>query len=180
MKKQIFEQERDELKLDMKKNIGVLSMCNQYTFIDCTDNGEDYNNCQNCGKLIRYTVHLIDNLKNHYFVGTECAKTLSEANINNSYSMIEQIKELKKCSEVKRILQNKHNIWGHDESFYIVGVLGTTAKKIYINPVFDIFTGNRLTFVDNLILELKDKCKNWNNWCMNDVFVYYDNLKTAQ
>ena len=163
----------------MKKNIGVLSMNNQYTFIGCTDNGEDYSACENCGKLIRYVVHLIDKTGKSYYVGTECAKTLAEANISNAYSMGEQIKELKKCAEVKKLITGTHQIWGYAENFCIVGIIGKQVKKIKISPVYDLFGENRLQFVDTLILELTSICKIWNDWCYNDVFKYYDQCKDS-
>lgn len=166
----------------MKKNIGCLSMNDIYNFIDITDLGEmNYNICENCGRAIRYMVHLKDSQNKSYYVGTECAKTLSEANINHSYSMNEQIKHLKTCSTVTALLKDeKTKIWGNKDYFIIIGKTGKNPIKLQLKPVFDIFLQKNYSFIDVLISEV-DKRSNVirTGYCLAYCFDFYDSLKDS-
>ena len=163
----------------MKVNKGRLSMNNEYKFIGITDKGEmDGTTCDNCGHLIRYICELIDVNNKHYFVGTECVKTLTEAKISNVYSMNEQIKEFKKVAEAQRLIESGAKVWQSGEYFYIVGKLGKAVKKVEIRPVFDMFEGFSYSFVDSFLLELKSLpgvIKH--DWCFNDIFKHISSLK---
>lgn len=160
----------------MKKNKGRLSMNNSYEFIEMSDLGEIAGVCYNCGSPIRYSCHLMDKQGEHYHVGTECAKTLAEASISNSYSMMETMREHKKIAEAYRMVeQNNHvKIFSGKDSVVIVGILGKTPKKIGIEPVFDMFTSNEYPFVRKFIDTYKDGNR---NWCYAEVYNYLDSLK---
>jgi hypothetical protein len=168
----------------MKKNIGCLPMNNEYTFISVTDMGEDnFSSCVNCGRPIRYVVELQDAANKKYFVGTECAKTLSHAKINNEYSMNEQINAFKKIATARNLI-NKSNgtlkLWGYNDKSVvcIVGKSGKNPKKIYIEPIFDPFTGAKYQFIDSFLQETyKNHSVITEDYCMNDVFEYFDSLK---
>jgi hypothetical protein len=60
-----------------------LKFTNRYTYISLKrgsiEDGEA-TICDNCGKLITNIVHVIQNdTKKHYYIGTDCSDTLSEA-----------------------------------------------------------------------------------------------------
>lgn len=143
----------------MKKNIGILSMNNTYDFIGITDMGENnYSTCNNCGRPIRYVCELKDSEQKKYYVGTECAKTLSEAKINNTFSMNEQIKSFKKVAEARNLIEKAENckFWGNasEDSILIIGKSGKKAKKIFIEETYDPFTGKNYQFITSFLKEI--------------------------
>lgn len=170
--------------MTIKKNIGVLTMNNNYKFIGIVDMGEaNFDICNNCGRPIRYSCELIDQNNKHYFVGTECVKTLAGAKISNEHSMQEQIKEFKKIAEARLLLEKSDNIkiWAYNpekyKEFFIVGSYGKQVKKISIKPVFDLFEQKSLSFVDSFIDETyKRKDIIITDWCFNDIFTYHRTL----
>lgn len=172
----------------MKKNKGILNMCEKYTFEGIKDLGEiSIISCDNCGAFLRYVATIRDSKNKVYHVGTECAKTLSEANINNSYSMDLAFKEFKKVAEARLFLEKGENIliYGYEkkkDKIVIAGKKGKAIKKICIEPVFDNFKGEQLEFIDNFIQE---SYKNYSDsiiydWCYAYVFNHLDNLKDGR
>jgi len=168
----------------MKKNIGRLPMNNEYTFISVTDMGEEnFSNCVNCGRLIRYVVELKDQQNKKYFVGTECAKTLANAKICNEYSMNEQINAFKKIATARNLIKKSNGtlkLWGYNDGsvLMIVGKSGKAPKKMYIEPIFDLFTGEKYQFIDSFLKEIyKNHSVITEDYCMMDIFDYFDSLK---
>ena len=160
----------------MKKNKGKLSMNNKYLFVNITDLGEQSGVCYNCGSPIRYSVHLVDTNNEHYYVGTECSKTLAEASISNSYSMQETIKEHMKVAKAIRIIeQNKCvKLYSGKDRIIVVGMLGKTPHKITIEKLFNPFTEEPMQFTHDFVDKYSD---NNRDWCMAYVFDYFDELK---
>jgi hypothetical protein len=167
----------------MKKNVGTLPMNAEYKCIGITDMGEDnYSTCNNCGRPIRYVCELINQENKRYFVGTECVKTLTKANISNEYSMYEQIKAFKKIAEARNLIEKSDNckFWGLEDKseIVVVGRSGKQPKKLFIEPIYDPFEDKTYDFVDMFINEVYTKqnvtCR---NWCYNDIYTYHDSLK---
>ena len=168
----------------MKTNKGSLSMNNEYTFMGINDLGEmNYEVCQNCGRNIRYVCELKDSTNKKYYVGTECAKTLQQAKISNSYSMLEEIAEFKKLASIKSLIQNGTDvkIWAYSQNvmeLIIVGKQGNTPKKMTLSRHYDLFKGEPYKFLDDYILELYKKPEIiQTDWCMAHVFNYFNSLK---
>ena len=157
-----------------------LPLNNKYTFIEITDQGEgNYQICDNCGAFIRYVAHIKDINDKHYFVGTECVQTLQKAQISNEYSMNEQIRAFKKLSQAKNLIETniKLKTWASSKYIILVG-LNKNLKpvKLAIEKLFDPFLGTSYAFIDSFIEEMTPKSIT-DDWCYNDIFVYFDQLK---
>lgn len=166
----------------MKKNKGRLSMSEKYTFIDITDVGENFSVCENCGAIIRYVVHLRTSTNKNVYVGTECSKTLQEAQITNEYSMNENIKAFKKVATAKNLIEKgtKVRVAHYTNDCIIVGLNSNgKATKIYLEKTFNPFDGGDIKclseFIDS-IKHLKDK----NFTCLGSPIWYYEFLKTGK
>lgn len=172
----------------MKTNKGILKMCEKYTFHGITDLGEIGNSiCDNCGTPLRYIATIKGSTGEVYHVGTECAKTLSHANIDNIYSMELAFKEFKKIAEARLFLEKGENIliYGYKQrkdKIVIAGKKGKSIKKICIEPVFDMFKNEQLEFIDSFINETYKRYSESiiYDWCYAFVFNHLDNLKDGR
>lgn len=179
-----------------KKNKGVLSMNENYTFIEMADAGEISTTCFNCGTPIRYVVTLKDSKGALYLVGTECTKTLTEGSISNAYSMEEHIKVMKKIATARNLIENGSNVtvwYGKNKTYcFIVGSnKNGKAVKICLEKTYDPFiamqnnTDGEIVILSKFIEEIiKSKfvhpdCET-GDWCMNCVFKHYDKLKAIE
>lgn len=170
----------------MKKNIGKLSMCEKYTFIEITDLGEQSGLCccDNCGSPLRYVVTLETSGKKIAHVGTECSKTLQEANITNEYSYNLHIKEFKKIATIRNFINKSEEIkfFGgtRQRNIVVAGKAGKAVKYFVIEPIYDMFIDSELEFINLFIKELyesKSEIIELYTWCYNDVFKYINQLK---
>ena len=168
----------------MKTNLGILSMNEKYTIIDITDAGEETMcSCDNCGRRIRYIVTLKDSNGKSYIVGTECAKTLSDANISGFYSMLEHESLLKKVATAKNLIKNGSKVKIFlSSSLKYAFIVGLSAKgkptKVLIEKTFDPFLGIELIFVSNFLKELEPiKCDDYE--CLGSPYWYFDELKKS-
>ena len=157
-----------------------LPLNNKYDFIEITDSGEgNFNTCDNCGNIIRYIAHIKDSNNKHYFVGTECVKTLQEANISNEFSMLEQIRAFKKVASANNLLSNNDSLKiFHSESFAVLVGYNKNKKpvKMAIERQYDPFKECYYSFVDSFLNQIKNIAIT-DDWCFNDIFNYHDKLK---
>jgi hypothetical protein len=169
------------MKTIIKRNLPINE---KYDFLGITDMGEgNFNTCNNCGKLIRYVAELRSSNNKKYYVGTECAKTLSQCQINNEFSMLEQFNAMKKVATATNLIQNGSNIkiWGFDDksTVYIAGLNSKdTVKKITIEKQFDPLLGSEYEFINTFL----DSVFNDHNviikdWCFYDIEQYLKTLK---
>lgn len=157
-------------------------MSEKYTFIDIADLGEIVSVCDNCGALIRYVVHLQTPENKNVYVGTECSKTLQEAQITNEYSMSENIKAFKKVATAKNLIEKgtKVRVAHYAGECVIIGLNSNgKAAKVSLEKTFDSFQGEYIKclseFIDS-IKHLKDK----NFPCLGSPIWYYEFLKTGK
>lgn len=165
----------------MKTNKGVLSMNEKYTFIQITDLGETSACCDNCGASIRYVVELLSSNGKKYHVGTECSKTLQEANISNVYSMNEQLKAFKKVSQAKNLIENgsKVRIAVYIDSCIVVGLnKNGTATKVIIEKCYDPFLATEIQCATDFIESVRP-LKDNKFTCLGSPHWYFDHLKTG-
>lgn len=157
-----------------------LSHNNEYTFIELSDLGQDnYQCCDNCGTPIRYVAEIKDSNGKKHFVGTECVQTLSKCKINNEYSLTEQIKAFKKVAAAKNLIKCNDNlkVYSMSDTAIIVGYnKNKKPVKIYIERTFDIFLQKYYSFIDSFLTEIEDIAIS-NNWCFNDIFKHFNDLK---
>lgn len=171
----------------MKKTIikRNLPLNENYDFLGITDMGEmNYSVCANCGRPIRYIAELKNSKGVVSYVGTECVKTLIECKINNSFSMMDQINAMKKIATATNLINKGTDIkiWGYDDktALYIVGKNSKgTVKKIFIEPLFDVFLQKSYSFIDALINDVFDNhTPILKEWCFYDIEKYMKSLKS--
>lgn len=177
----------------MKTNKGVLKMNDIYEFIDITDLGEINGTCcDNCGSLLRNVCHIKSTVLNKgvsYFVGTECVKTLMDANISNEYEMMESIKEHKKIASAKNLVKKSIDnktlmIFKSSNRLYLTGKPNKKPVKIELSesyifgklfkPTSD-YMEQLKKLPDNYFHVSNDKKHGKYSFCFNDI---YERLKT--
>lgn len=157
-----------------------LPLNNKYTFMSISDIGETSQTCDNCGKPIRYVAHLKDSNNKNYYVGTECAKTLSVCDITNEYEMLEEFNAIKKSSEIRNFVTNgkEIKIFGYKDNYVIVvgKTLKGITKKMKLDKMYNLH-GNVFSSISDTIDYINKNYYVENHFCFNDIFKYFDYLK---
>jgi len=179
-----------EIEKIKKNKRGFLPMNIEYQFIGIDDIGEDRTVCNNCGAAIRYVAELRDSNNKVYYVGTECAKTLSKANISNEYQMLEEFNAMKKVATARNIIQkgidnDTLTIYPGKDYCALVAKTGKTAKKISLEPIF--IWGNEFKPMASIIAECLNK-KEFHykdgdggySWCWHYIFENIKRLNEQQ